>query len=211
MVQDGTAFCANCNAPQIRVASPEAEPPVFVPGTPGEIQPPAQPVSLHSTPPVLPGQINWSAATKALWIAGLLIGFTSLLPLGFVWIAGGGALAVTLYLRKFPERPRLARSMGAKIGAVSGVIGYAVFSVVAGIQFLRDPGPVREMLNQALQNAKTQNPDPRVTEMYDKFASPAGTALILTFTMVFLLAMFLVLSSLGGALAASVARRNESR
>src|ERR1051326_7417864 len=44
-IEEGTPFCRHCGAPQIRIPGlEEAATPPMPPGTPGEVQPPAEPV-----------------------------------------------------------------------------------------------------------------------------------------------------------------------
>jgi len=65
-VEDGIAFCPQCNAPQIRIAASEA---VTHPGTASEMTP-AQPTYYASAPQA--SGIQWSLALPAAALAGLV-------------------------------------------------------------------------------------------------------------------------------------------
>src|SRR5512146_3268581 len=88
-VEEGTAFCPQCGAPQIRVASAQQAPasPPLPPGTPETAQPPAEPVALEpgTAEAVLPPRIEWSQALPAAAMAGLALAVAWIIPpLGFV-------------------------------------------------------------------------------------------------------------------------------
>lgn len=209
MMQEGTAFCPNCSAPQIRVAAPESVSPSFEPGTPGEMQPPAQPVSLNSRPPLSPTAIDWSAGGPSVLIAGILSGFCFFLPLNIVWVVGGGALAVWLYNRRRPPYMQIAPGTGAKIGAVTGVVGYALFAIVAALGFIFASDKIWSQLTIAMKERAGPNPDANVQQMFDLMKTAEGKAFIAVFVMVFAFALFLGLATLGGAIGTALVRRNQ--
>jgi hypothetical protein len=134
-----------------------------------------------------------------------------MLPLGFVLIIGGGALAVSLYRRKRGPYIEVAPRDGAKIGALTGLGAYVVFAIIQGLAFLAKPETVRNLISQAIQHAQAQNPDPKLQEIYSKFASPEGMALMMTLIMAMFFIVFIGLSSVGGAIGAAVSRRSSRR
>ena len=212
MIEDGTPFCPHCGAPQIRVQVPEevqpADTPAFVPGTPAEMQPPAQPVPLTAMPfPPQTSGFNWREAFPSIAIAGVLTGLASFLPLGVLWTVAGGFFAVFLYRRKHFGWP-LTSGTGAKVGAVTGLIGYIIFSIVAAVDFTRPNSAMRQMLTQALQQAASRNNDPAVQDMYHKMNSPEGMAFLVVAMMIVLFVFFLGLGAAGGAMGASLTRRD---
>ncbi len=209
-VEDGLPFCPNCGAPQIRVALPEEQPatPPLPPGTPAEMQPPA--TSLRTPPPPPPG-VDWSHAVPAAAIAGFVLAIAWVIPfLGFLfWMVAGGILAVALYRRRAPHAP-LTPALGARVGAVGGVFGFAVFSGLFAMELLvARGGRFREMLQQVVQQAAQRNADPRAQQMMQQMMTPAGLAALITVVMVILLIGFLALSSLGGAIGAWLFRQRE--
>lgn len=212
-IEEGTAFCPHCGAPQIRVAIPAAIPnedsPAFIPGTPAEMQPPAEPVPLHSIAmPPLPGSIHWRAALSTIGIAGAITGLASLLPLGILWVIAGGILVVVLYRKRHPEAWPLTSGSGAKLGAATGLIAYLIFSIIAAFDFTRPNSTWREAIVTALQQAAARNSDPAAQEIYQKMISPEGMAIVVTFLMAFLFVLFLGFGAIGGAIGASATRRN---
>jgi Protein of unknown function (DUF4199) len=221
MIDEGTAFCPHCGAPQIRVAIPQADvapandSPAFVPGTPAEMQPPAQPVPLTPTPPAEhASRFEFRLALPTTLIAGLVIGIGTIMPLGSVaWIVlvigTGGALAVALYKRKHPEALDMRPGEGAKLGAMAAVSGYILFAILAVITFVVDHGIQQEMI-QRLHEMKP--PDPSAQQMYqqiaDKLSTPEGMALLMTFAMAIFFFMFLALGAAGGAIGATLMHRD---
>src|SRR5512147_586202 len=109
-VEEGTAFCPQCGAPQIRVVTARQEPasPPLPPGTPEDAQPPAQPVELGTqaaAQPVAPPRIQWSQAVPAAAGAGAVLALAWVIPpLGFVlWVVAAGLVGVAFYRRKVPD------------------------------------------------------------------------------------------------------------
>ncbi len=205
-IEEGTPFCRHCGAPQIRIPSmDEPATPPMPPGTPGEVQPPAQPVVI-STAPMLRG-IDWANALPAAGWAGALLAVAWLIPyLGyFLWILGAGAVAVALYKRRVPGAV-VTPADGARIGAITGLFGFAGFAGLMAITLLllRGSTKFREMLQQSMQQAAARNPDPKAQEIMAWMTSPAGLALMVTIVMVIFLIGFIALSSAGGAIGAKI-------
>jgi hypothetical protein len=235
-VEDGVAFCPHCGAPQIRVSTPSfPEPAVasaFPPGTPAEVQLPATPVGLAPAPP---GKIDWRQGARSAALAGLLLalaiffvpvivagiglvfrlgqGAIGLLVLMASWccMLVGGALAVYFYRRRRPQTP-IGTGMGARLGVVSGLLGFFFYSVPQALRlaFFHLGGSVREAMQKAIEQSAAQSPDPRAQEIMRNLMSPGVLATILTFLVVLFFVVFLVFSSLGGALAASLGRNKQS-
>lgn len=208
-VQEGTPFCPNCNAPQIRVAVPESESPSFEPGTPAEMQPPAQPVSLRSDGPLSPTAIDWSAGGKPVIIAGIVSGLCFFLPLNLLWVVLGGALAVYLYNRRRPPYMQVSTGTGAKLGAVTGVVGYAIFAVVTLLGFVFASDKIWAELETAMHQKAGPNPDANVQQVFEIMKTAEGKAAIAVFVMAFAFALFLALATIGGVVGASLVRRDQ--
>lgn len=215
MLEEGTAFCPHCGAPQIRVQVPEeaqpADSPAFIPGTPAEMQPPAQPVPLSAISLTQqPGGLNWHEAFPSIAIAGVLTGLASWLPLGLLWTIAGGAFVVFLYRKKHFGWP-LTSGAGAKLGVATGLVGYIIFSIIAAVEFTRPNSGLRQMLSEALQQAMSRNTDPAVQDMYRKLSGPEGMAIMAVAMMIVMFVFFLGLGAAGGALGASLGRRQRQR
>jgi hypothetical protein len=209
LVQEGRAFCPNCNAPQIRVASPESDTPSFAPGTPGEMQPPAQPVILGPSTDLSPTGIDWSAGGPAVLIAGVLSGFCFFLPLNVAWVFAGGALAVWIYNRRRPSYMQISSGTGAKLGAVAGVIGYALFAIVAVLAFVFAGDKVWSEFIRQLKERASSTPDANLQQMFELLKTAEGKAFVATFVMIFAFALFVGLATLGGTIAAALLRKDQ--
>jgi hypothetical protein len=199
---------------------------MFPPGTPGDVQPPAQPVGVS---PVSPGVIDWSQGVRASALAGLLLavaiffvpvivagiglvlhlgqGATGLLVLLASWccMLVAGALTVRFYRRRRPETT-IRPGMGARLGVVTGLLGFFLYSVPQALRlvFFHLVGSVREAMQKAIEQSAAQSPDPKAQEVMRNLMSPWALATFLTFLVVLFFLVFLVLSSLGGALGATV-------
>jgi len=212
-VEDGTTFCKHCGAPQIRIMGEEQTPPPLPPGTPAEIQPPAQPVSVGGAMPAAPG-IDWSQGLPAAAMAGFFLAIAWVVPVaGFLlWLVSGGVLGIAMYRRRSPQAA-LAPGLGARIGALTGVFGFGVFAVLFGLELLltRGSGHFRQMLQQVIEQAASRNADPRAQQAIQQMMTPAGLALLVTVVLVLFLAAFVALCSLGGALGVWLLGRKSDR
>ena len=233
-MEDGVAFCPHCGAPQIRV-SVAAEPavlPVLSPATPAEVQAPA-PAGVQAPAP--PGSIDWSQGIRASALAGLLLALAiffipviaaggglvlrlgqaamGLLVLLVSWccmvVAGG--LSVRFYRRRRPQTT-ISPGMGARLGALSGLLGFLFYTVPQAIRlaFFGLGGSVREAMQKAMEQSAAQSPDPRAQEMMRNLMSPEALAAFLTVLVVLFMLAFLLCSSLGGALGAWIWRTEQS-
>ncbi len=212
-VDDGVPFCKNCGAPQIRVAHapPEEAPagPSLPPGTPNNIQPPAQPVPL----PALPHAVDWRLGLGAAAVGGLAAAVASLIPvvsLGCcLWMLGGGALAVSFYHRRRPASD-VTSGMGARLGAVTGVLGFFIFAGLTAVRLfvevvvLHMGAQIRSEMRQIMEQSAARNPDPQVQAMMQWMTSPQGFATFVTLGMLLFFMAFVVFCSAGGALGASL-------
>jgi hypothetical protein len=223
-VQPGTAFCPNCGAPQIRVTVPDAAPvesPVFVPGTPAEMQPPAQPVQLGAQPlrDFDVTGIQWRRALWPIVVGGVVIGAGTMLPLGPLWIVaailGGGAIAVGVYHRRHLSVTPITSNMGAKLGAAAGLAGYLLFASFALLSFVFSGDELRAEVLKRVQEMQTQATDPKSAEMlhefFQKATTPEGMALLFTVALAVFFFLFLGFGSLGGMLGATLTRRHDAQ
>ncbi len=206
--------------------------PSFPPDTPDEVQPPAQPVPLATVPPE---KIDWRQGVRTSALAGLLLalaiffvpvivaGIGFLLRLGqgaiglLVLLASwccmlvAGALAVRFYRRRRPQTT-ISAGMGARLGAASGLLGFFFYSIPQALRlaFFHLGGSVREAMQKAIEQSAAQSPDPKAQEIMRNLMSPGALAAFLTLLVVLFFLAFLVLSSLGGAIGASVWGNKES-
>jgi hypothetical protein len=155
-----------------------------------------------SAPAPVPPGVDWSQAVPAAALAGLLLAVAWVIPfVGFLlWLVACGAFGVVLYRRRAPQTS-LTPGLGARIGAITGLFGFGGFAIMLGLELLatRGSGRFRQMLQQVVEQAGARNADPRAQEVIQQLMSPAGLALLITLVLVFFLAAFIGLSSIGGA------------
>ncbi len=183
------------------------------PGTPGEAQPPAQPVRLESEPgsagAIRPTAVTWPEAIRAAAIAGVVVAIGWAVPFVglFLWMAAAGVLAVVLYHTRYSAAPLDARQ-GAKIGAVAGLVAFGAFALLMSLQLLvsRGGSRLRGILEEAMRQAAARNPNPQAQEILQKMTSPEGLAVLLTLVMILFFVIFVAMSSLGGMLGAKLLR-----
>jgi hypothetical protein len=200
-VEDGTAFCPSCAAPQIRVAGAasfaEAAPSVFV----GQ----ADTYTGGSA-------IQWSQALPSAALAGLIAACLMFIPLGAFGLGmlAGGVFALLFYHRRRPFA-QLTAGIGARLGAVGGIFGFAMFAVFTAIEVLafHSGGQLRAALLQAVQQSASRTSDPQAQQILDYLKSPPGLALVMGIGLAVMFVIFLLLSSVGGALTAVLLRRRE--
>lgn len=200
-VEDGTAFCPHCNAPQIRVGIEVAALPADLPGSYARL-----PALSH------PNAIEWSQALPSAAIAGLVAAILMVLPFGAFGLGMlfSGILAVLLYVRRVPGVTPTP-GMGAKLGAISGAIGFAIFAIFTAIEALvfHAGGELRTALLQAIQQSAARSSDPQAREMIEYLKTPPGLALVMAIGLVVTLIAFLVFSSVGGAIGAMLSKRRD--
>jgi hypothetical protein len=202
-VEQGTAFCPQCRAPQIRVAVPETVTPS---GTSSDASFSPLPAYFSSR---LINRIEWSQALPATALAGLIAAVLMMTPLqGFgLGMLIGGSLAVVFYRRRIPLA-KITPGMGVRLGMVSGILGGAIFAGVLSLRILvfHSGDSIREQLIEGVQQAAARNPDPQALQVMEFFKSPQGLVLLLTMGA---LVTFVIFSGLGGVLGAVLLRRRD--
>jgi hypothetical protein len=153
---------------------------------------------------------NWPLAMRAAVLAGL-IGVILILVLRQAFALGmvtSGFLSVYFYRRKNPFS-RITAGTGALLGALSGAFGTVLFSVpcILLVLVVRSGGDRRATIVAAFQQQVALSTDPHAQEFLGYLKTPEGFTLIMTVGIVAMLVFFLVLSSLGGAIAAVIASR----
>lgn len=225
-VEEGVPFCPNCNAPQIRIAAVGANEPAtppLMPGTPGEVQPPAEPASFEqrggwqgqhqyggqagSPYPATGTHIQWSDALPGAMVAGALIALSWLVPpISFLlWPVAAGALAVMLYLRRRAD-VAVTPAIGARVGAIAGLFGFLSFAILMAFDLviMRGGGKLRQAMEQVIQQSAARNPSPEAQAMMQKLLSPEGVAVLVTVVLVIFLACFVGFGAAGGAIGAKL-------
>jgi hypothetical protein len=205
-VEQGTAFCPQCRAPQIRVAVPE----IVIPSG----------IASDSTVTSLPAyfgaplttRIEWSQALPATALAGLITALLMMTPLAYFGFGMliGGSLSVVFYRRRVPVA-NVTPGMGARLGMVSGILGGGIFAALlsVGTTLFHAWDNVRAKLIEVVEQTAARNPDPQTQQALEFFKSPDGIVLLLTTALIGALIAFVIFSGLGGALGAAFLRRKE--
>lgn len=204
-VADGAPFCSNCRAPQIRFIVPEPMEPL-----------PAATGFSGAEPPAASSRLLWPKAFYSAFVGGvfsaLFMNFLGgLLGLGFI---AGGVIAVYAYRRRVPGSV-LSLGSGVQLGAVSGLLGFAVFGVLLTLEISLTHSQARlyqiilDSMNQTAQNADPQI-QPQIQDMIAQFKTPEGFVVSIILMAVSLLLLFVFFSILGGAIGSSMTRRKPS-
>ena len=209
-LDEGRAFCPQCNAPQIRVAALETASPASSTVEDAGSSSHGQDASF----PPQPAKLDWPQAIRAAALAAALSSVLMVVPMGVFGLGmlAAGALAVLFYRRRNPAVD-LTPGMGARLGAVSGVLGFGIFTVVSAVSaVLFGAGEkLRAALMQAIAEAAARNPDAQAQQAFEFFKTPAGLGVVIAAALLFMLVGFLIFSSLGGALGALLLRRRDRR
>ncbi len=212
-VDNSLPYCPACEAPQVR----------FLPRESAE-----EIVRLHAAAaplvPVLgpsPGNTPNSAAAandrarflRAAIYAGAIGSLISTLPFAFlVGLPLAGVLAVRFYRRGpfFREVPPRA---GFRLGALSGVLAFAMLVVVRTVSVAASGGgrDFRQGLVEAVHRAQATNPDPQVQQVFQFFLTQQGLTVLMVLSLVFTGVAFLLMAGLGGLVSASISRRRVPR
>ncbi len=206
-VEEGIPFCPHCSAPQIRVVVAEA-----VPAASADIAVSAPGTALPASPGVtgfdLPSR--WSETLKpcalAAFVAFLLM-FLGLNP--FVDMISVGFLAVVFYRQREPGTV-LRLTIGARLGAVSGLLWFAITSIleVLGVLVLHKGPEIRNEVIARIGQAASQTTDPQALALFDKLKTPAGIEFLMLFGVIFAFIASILLASLGGVLGSAILGRS---
>jgi len=218
MVEDGVPFCRHCGAPQIRVLIVGDEPAIetLAPETPGEGEPPAEPIPGGSAPafatPRRADPLDRRAVIFSALLAGFAAGLGTLLPfvpvMTLSMVAAGG-IAVTLYKRKMPYVPVPARR-GFRLGALAGLFGFLLNAGASVIGMLSEQNraALRDAMHERLKEAMSVNSDPSAQQMLnnigDMISTPAGLAALFAFSLLIFGLIFVLLGGIGGSVGAAL-------
>lgn len=202
MVADGAPFCSNCRAPQIRFVVPE----------PVETVLSAAALSGEDAL-VAPTRLLWSKAFYSAFLGGVFSAVAmkflfGLLGLGFI---AGGVIAVYAYRRRVPGAI-LSLGSGVKLGAVCGLFGFLVFFLMAMVQIrVSHQGEEIRQAFFANLDKTVKDADPQVQQEIQQMAqylkTPEGFVASIVLMAIFVCALFVFFSILGGAIGSSMTRR----
>jgi ABC-type multidrug transport system fused ATPase/permease subunit len=204
-IEDGKAFCSQCSAPQIRVATVEDAMPVdggtvSSGGLPAFSKEPASTGLLQ--PPTLRYGIAWSLGIRVCAVSALisiaLMSFRLIPPL--LALFGSGIVAVTFYNRRNPG-PKVNARSGAQLGAAAGLIFSAISAVFFAIfvAVYQAGGDLRRDLMDQLQQFASRSNDPQVQATLDLIKTPEGISKVIAGMLGFFV-ISIVAASIAGAL-----------
>ncbi len=230
VVEDGQPFCPKCHAPQIKVpvrppTEPVTEP--LPPGTPEDLQPPAEPVvseanglvTQESIPPQPENKLIWRSALGSALVAGLLAAVGTsipIIPLAMLCMFASGGLAVTLYRRRAGYHT-VTPWMGAKLGLLAGGLGFGLLALLSTFRLFaaNERTELRSAFRDKLQEATAATPDPEVRQAMEQFrgyiATDHGLIIMVLIFLAIAAIFFLIFSALGGALGAALFGRESGR
>jgi hypothetical protein len=156
--------------------------------------------------------IQWSDALPSAALAGLIAAFLMFIPLGAFGLGmiAAGVLSVLFYRRRNPAS-NLTPAMGARLGAVSGTLGFGIFAIFSalGTLLFHSGGELRASLLEAVEQSAARSSDPQAQQVIEYLKTPPGLALMMGLALAVVLVAFLILSSLGGAVGAAMMRRKD--
>jgi hypothetical protein len=212
-VEDGRPFCAQCEAPQIRVAVAEpatelaaSAEAVTALGGEADTGLPGSASSLPVQWPHAPSQI--APCALAAGVAALLM-FVGLNP--FVAAIVAGFLAVSFSRRG--TLTGLRTGGGARLGALSGLLLFGASTILEmlAVVVLHKGADIRAQMMEKFQQAAARYPGPEVKPFLEFVNSPDGFAIMMVASLIFGLIAFILLSALGGAVGAAFLGRRDPK
>jgi len=185
--------------------------------TPGENQPPAQPVFPAEKKAMDPDRKAFLRAsmlaaaigTGAFFLAGMLtMGAVAVQPLVLLLMIATGGLAVTLYTHKVPAG--INTSKGLRLGLLTGFFGALLMLAISmlGLASTASRDEFRKTVTEALNTSAAASADPAAHDVAAKLTAGIGTTGGLVVFMLLMMALvavlYLVLSGLGGAVGAAL-------
>ncbi|MGE5110804.1 MAG: hypothetical protein ACM3JB_08115 [Acidobacteriaceae bacterium] len=201
------------------------------PGTPDEVQPPAEPLqhgfhpegeefrpSFHAPTDLRPRKGRLSSARRAALWAGVIAGIGSLVPFApfiFLCMIAAGGMSVAFYSRREPD-VEVRASLGMKLGALAGFFGFVMNAILSslGMLSMETRSALRSQLASRLQEAVASSKDAATTDMLQKLGEQLNTTGgLLTLFAIALAALglfFVLFGGLGGAIGASLFGRRKT-
>jgi len=205
-VEDGVPFCRQCKAPQIRVI-PAGDASAAGSASPLQVNETSYPALRSSTG----GQ--WAQALPAAFLGLLVATFLSTVLKGAlgVGLLTAGFFSVYFYRRRNPFTPLTLR-LGARLGALSGLLGFAITMIATAIAtaILHSAAEIHGLMLKAVQQYGAGSSNPQMQQVLDFYATRQGFIVMLILGCLMMLILFLVVSSVGGMLGATILKRKDS-
>jgi hypothetical protein len=189
-----------CNAPQIRVAGPAS----FAPAATA----PELAIEQYASHTPSSSALEWHQALPSAGISLLAAIFLIALgmPAGLGMLAAG-FLSVLLYRRRCPVT-HLTAGMGARLGALTGGLGFGVLAAILALwTTFRSGKEIHDALLNFIQQYGAHNS--QTQQVLELFNTPEGFTFIMVLTLIMTLAAFVIFSSLGGTMGAFLLQRKD--
>jgi len=119
----------------------------------------------------------------------------------------GGAVAVFIY-RLRARNVVLTPGAGAKVGAASAGFGFGIMAIILVGTYVYHPDDLRKLMTDTITQMTARGADPQAAQqMMELLKTPEGLGLFVAFSLSMLFLVFVIASSVGGALCASWLRR----
>jgi hypothetical protein len=203
----------------------KAATPPLPPGTPEELQPPAEPVTPEprrewNRQPVydVPG-MDWKSARRASLLAGIIGGIGSLVPAGvFIgfWILAAGGISITIYRRRTPHS-QVSPANGFRMGAMAGFFAFIFNAILTSLGMLSSTarselrGSLQQRLNELVANTPDAAAQQTLKNLADWISTPVGLATVVVITLIFAAMFFFIIAGIGGSIGASLFGKHESK
>jgi hypothetical protein len=208
-VDEGSPFCRKCGAPQIRVSrgddTPAASPAAPAAGAGGFV------VSESPRHGGVDRSVARSAAAKAGILVAILLALSYSISPFFLLVPFAGILAVQLYLKRVPGR-KLSPGEGAGVGLLAGFLGFLIWGIpylvvmLWCLKFHPDWPPIQNLRAQIDIAARIQV-RPEAQQLVQQWLTPGGLIFVIVLVSISILIFTLILSAIGGAIGAGIARR----
>jgi hypothetical protein len=120
-----------------------------------------------------------------------------------------GFLCVVLYRRRRPAS-HLTVGMGARLGALTGVLSFGVLAAILALwTAFRSGKEIHDALLNYIQQYAAHSSDPHMQQVMELFNTPEGFTFIMILTLIMTLIAFSIFSALGGAISTFLLRRKE--
>jgi hypothetical protein len=209
LVTDGLPFCPQCKNPQIRVPGFGADASETTGEAPQSDESNDTASILRPPVPQATG-VQWHQALPAALAGGVVsIATLFVLPLT-VWgpaYAIGGAAAVFVYHLR-ARSAQLTPTTGAKIGAASAGFGFLIIAIITVATYVYHSDDLRKAMSDAINQMTARGSDAQTAQQaLELLKTQEGLGFFVAFGLSMLLILFVIASSVGGALCASWLRR----
>lgn len=156
--------------------------------------------------------MEWAHALPAAFLGMLIATALSTVVRGALGLGLllAGFLSVYFYRRRNPF-VHLTLKLGARLGAISGVLGFLITAIAAAtaMSVLHSAGEIHALLLKPVQQYVSGSSDPQMQQVLEFYASPQGFIVMLILGSIMMLLIFLALSSMGGMIGAAVLKRKD--